>query len=326
MNVFFRYLKYKAKGIFISLLFFAVFAASMLLYGISASAAVYPVVICAVLGILYLAGDFLFFQLRRKKELAALRGCITEASLYLPSPAAVADEEYSELIVLLCDKIKEAERVFDDRYCGMTDYYTVWAHQIKTPIAAMRLRLQNEDTELSRKLQNDLFRVEGYVNMALTYLRLESDSTDYVIKEQNLDRIIRECVKKFSGEFILKKLTLNYTPTDLTVVTDEKWLSFVIEQLLSNALKYTAAGSIGIYSPDGSSLCISDTGIGITPEDIPRIFENGFTGKNGRYDKRSSGIGLYLCRRICKNLGHGISVTSVVGGGSVFKIDFSDQM
>lgn len=325
MKLFFRYLKYRSRSIVLFLVFSAVFSASIFLYGLPSGAALYPFAVCTVLGALCLLADFFLFRRRRRNNLAALKGCITEAALYLPSPADISEEEYRNLVVLLCDKIKETESSLSEKYTEMTDYYTVWAHQIKTPIAAMRLRLQGEDSDLSRRLQNDLFRVEGYVNMALTYLRLESDSTDYVIKEYSLDKIVRECVKKFSGEFILKKLSLDYTPIEESVVTDEKWLSFVIEQLLSNALKYTPSGSVGIRFENGQ-LCICDTGIGISAEDIPRIFENGFTGKNGRYDKHSSGIGLYLCQRICKNLGHGISVDSAVGAGSVFKINFSSQI
>ena len=123
----------------------------------------------------------------------------------------------------------------------MIDYYTVWAHQIKTPIAAMRLTLQNEDTPLTRKLTNDLYRIEQYVEMVLTFLRLNSDGTDY-----NLDNIVKSAVKRFSSEFIGRKLRLIYDPLNTSVITDEKWLSFVIEQVLSNALKYTPSGSITI--------------------------------------------------------------------------------
>lgn len=133
------------------------------------------------------------------------------------------------------------------RYNDMVDYYTVWAHQIKTPISSMRLTLQSDDSELSRKLSGELFRIEQYVEMVLAFLRLGSDSTDYVFKEYDLDSIIKSCVKKFSSEFIGRKIRLEYKPVGIKIVTDEKWLSFVIEQLLSNALKYTENGSVKIY-------------------------------------------------------------------------------
>ena len=205
----------------------------------------------------------------------------------------------------------------------MIDYYTVWAHQIKTPIAAMRLTLQNEDTPLTRKLTNDLYRIEQYVEMVLTFLRLNSDSTDYVFKEYNLDNIVKSAVKRFSSEFIGRKLRLIYDPLNTSVITDEKWLSFVIEQVLSNALKYTPSGSITISLVGEKTLRIEDTGIGIAPLDLPRIFENGYTGINGRTDKKASGIGLYLCRRVCNNLGHTITANSTVDVGTAIDIDLT---
>ena len=207
----------------------------------------------------------------------------------------------------------------------MIDYYTVWAHQIKTPIASMRLHLQNEDSPFARNLLKDLYNIERYVEMVLTFLRLDSDSTDYVFKEYDLDKIVKTSLKKFSREFIDRKLTLIYEPINTTVLTDEKWLGFVIEQVLSNALKYTPSGSITVSLQPPKTLRICDTGIGIAPEDLPRIFENGYTGFNGRTDKSSSGIGLYLCRRICNNLGHGITATSTVDVGTAIDIDLSKR-
>ena len=131
--------------------------------------------------------------------------------------------------------------------------------------------------------------------MVLMYLRLDSDSSDYVIKEHEIGSIVKAAVKKFSGEFISRKISLDMTEIDGTVITDDKWLSFVIEQVISNALKYTPKGTISIYMEEPKILCIKDSGIGIAPEDLPRIFEKGYTGYNGRVDKKASGIGLYSC-------------------------------
>ena len=207
----------------------------------------------------------------------------------------------------------------------MLEYYTLWAHQIKTPIAAMRLRLQSEDSDFSRRLLTDLGRIEQYVEMVLTYLRLEGEGTDYVFREAKLDDIVRPALRRFAGEFIARRLTLDYTPTDVRVFTDEKWLSFVIEQVLSNALKYTPQGGVSVYVEEPKTLCIRDTGIGIAPEDLPRIFERGYTGLQGRADKRASGIGLYLCRRICRNLGHTITAESRPGEGTTVRIKLEEK-
>ena len=154
--------------------------------------------------------------------------------------------------------------------------------------------------------------------MVLQYLRLESESSDLVLKTQNLDDIIRQAVKKYAPLFIRKKLTLVYEPVNCQVLTDEKWLEFVLEQILSNAIKYTKRGSVAVYMDDREekTLVIADTGIGIAAEDVPRVFEKGFTGYNGRYDKRSTGIGLYLCRRVLNRLSHTIRIESEPGQGT----------
>lgn len=237
-----------------------------------------------------------------------------------PERYTVEGEDYQRIIGLLQQEYRELENRMNMRYSDMVDYYTVWVHQIKTPIASMRLNLQNEDSPLSRKVSEDLFRIEQYVEMVLCYLRLDSDATDYVFREYDLDEIVKPVVRKFAGQFISRKLRLNYQPLDVKVITDEKWLAFVIEQVLSNALKYTRTGGITIEMERPKTLCIRDTGIGIAAEDLPRIFERGYTGYNGRRDKKASGIGLYLCKRICRNLGHIITASSSLDSGTVIRI------
>lgn len=159
--------------------------------------------------------------------------------------------------------------------------------------------------------------------MVLQYLRLDSSSTDFVLKKYRLEDIVKQAVRKYAKIFIRKKISLNLQELDCEVLTDEKWLVFVVEQLLSNALKYTNKGSISIYMEPqgGKTLVIEDTGIGIAAEDLPRVFEKGFTGYNGRADKKSTGIGLYLCKRILCKLSHTITIESTVGKGTSVKIN-----
>ena len=168
----------------------------------------------------------------------------------------------------------------------------------------------------------ELQRIEQYAEMALTYQRMDSVDTDYVFRSCDLDKLVRGAIRRFAAQFIRKGIKLEYTPMEVQVVTDEKWLSFVIEQLLSNALKYTPSGTVAVGWEQGQ-LCIRDTGIGIAPEDLPRIFEKGYTGQNGRADKRASGLGLYLCSRICRNLGVGLTVKSTSGVGTTLLLDFT---
>lgn len=238
-----------------------------------------------------------------------------------PETIDVIEKEEYRIIQLLIQDSKQKSMDSKEKYDAMMDYYTVWAHQIKTPIASIKLKLQNEDTEFSRSIARDVFRIEQYAEMVLTFLRLDSSGTDYVFKMQDMDVIIKGVVRKLSGEFIDRKLSLQLEETQLKSITDEKWISFVIEQVLTNALKYTKEGGIHIYAEDNDTLCIQDTGIGIRKEDLPRIFENGFTGYNGRMDKKATGIGLYLCKRVCDNLNHEIEVTSGKEG-TLVKIHF----
>lgn len=160
----------------------------------------------------------------------------------------------------------------------------MWVHQIKVPIQAMRLLLSNE--EKNSPLNLELFKIEQYVEMVLSCARLESDSTDYVIRSLPLEQIVKPAVRKYAPMFISKKLSLEMSSLTATVLTDEKWAQFIVEQILSNSLKYTRTGSIRIWQKDPAALVIEDTGIGIDPADIPRLGERGFTGYNGRLDKK----------------------------------------
>ena len=216
-------------------------------------------------------------------------------------------------------------------------------HQIKTPIAAMHLLLQtdlsmaadNESaeeiyfrvSELKKELSNELFRIEQYTEMALEYQRVQSESNDFVLGKIKLDKVIRESIRKYAKIFIRKKLSMHYEGTDIAVASDEKWLSFIIEQILSNAIKYTKAGSITInVLPNVSNkivcLEIADEGIGISAEDIPRVFEKGYTGYNGHENKSSTGIGLYLCKQTADKLGHRLEIESEKKKGTKVRIYF----
>lgn len=320
MKFFVSYIIYHIKTIAAAavcwILFFAVFEFASLPIG----ALLYSTLLCAVVLL-----AFVFFDYRkqlkkhREYEMSDVSGLLLKK---MPEADSIAEEDCLRLIELLKTENERTARQGSEKYNDMVQYYTVWAHQIKTPIAAMRLDLQNEDSALSRRLSSELFRVEQYVEMVMAFLRLDSVSTDYVFREHDIDEIVKNSVKSFAGEFISRRLRLEYEPLGMRVVTDDKWLGFVIEQVLSNALKYTREGSVKIYAED-QTLCIKDTGIGIAPEDLPRIFDKGYTGVNGREDKRASGLGLYLCRRICNNLGARIWAASHSKSGTCIYIDLS---
>lgn len=273
-----------------------IFAVVLSLYNLPSEPVLYALLLS--LAAVTAIGAVAFIKAYRKHNiLTRLANEITVSADNLPKAVSADDKDYGRLIRTLsnyCISLKEKSA---NSLQATNEYYTMWVHQIKTPISAMRLMLQSEDSESNRRLSDELMKIEQYVDMALCYVRLESSGNDLVIKHFSLDDIVKKSVRKFSTQFIGKKLSLDYKELDTDVLTDEKWLSFIIEQLLSNAIKYTAKGSVSIYmkpDTDRKILCIADTGIGIDPADLPRIFDNGYTGLNGRYDMKASGIGLYF--------------------------------
>ena len=319
-----RYLKERRAIVIVFLACAIIYLTTFTLYHFPLEAVMYPTVFCVIL----LVGTFCHeYQKYCKKheELLKLQELPDYLMESLKKYQKQDDQDYIELMRLIMERADEERMEHQKKMTDSIYYYTTWVHQIKTPIASMRLRLQAEDSQLARALTEDLFRIEQYVDMVLTYLRLGSDSTDYVFKECELDGVIKGCLRKFAGQFIGKSLSLTYEGTEQRIVTDEKWLAFVLEQILSNALKYTAKGGITIEVSENQTLSIRDTGFGITPEDLPRIFEKGYTGFRGREDKRASGIGLFLCKKICDNLGVKIWAESKLGEGTALFLDLSQK-
>lgn len=319
-----RYLREKRNDILIFALINGIFGLFMALYSLPFKAIVYPALLSLFLYFTYLTIDFMGAK-NRHSTLSVIADFRDMNRELLPPRHTTESHDLYAIIAAVTEKYNDFKADSRQRYNDMIDWYTMWVHQIKTPIASMKLQLQNRDEEFSGGLSNDLFRIEQYADMVLTFLRVNSDYNDYVIKPHNLDKIITCRVKKYSGEFILRKIKLVYSPLNTVIITDEKWLMFVVEQVLSNALKYTHEGSISIYMGDKNKLCIEDTGMGIAPEDLPRIFEKSYTGQNGRTNRTSSGLGLYLCKTICNKLGHKIYAKSTLGHGTCITIDFGNQ-
>ena len=311
--MFWDYLKSRLKVLVLLVVVEGIFVSSYFLFDLPAVTVLYPLVLSSVAILIAGVVDFLIVY---NKHSRLKRNDLPQASGPL-------EKDYREIINKLKEEQEYSRQKTTSDFNNMVEYYTVWAHQIKTPIASMRLQIQSVDSDLARRLDGDLNRIEAYVEMVLTFLRLDSDSTDYVLRKIDLDAVIKPAIRKFARDFISKKLTMDFKPTEYKVLSDDKWLSFVIEQVLSNAVKYTKKGGIKVYMDDPGILCIEDTGIGISAEDLPRVFENGYTGFNGREDKRASGIGLYLCKRICDNLGHKIYAESEPGVGTKIRIDMN---
>ena len=314
------YLRQRRRTLLAFFLFGGIFAAAFALYQLPLRAVAYPFVLCAAAGAVLLTLDYRRV-LRQHRRLELLRQLPEELADALPPADTVTEADYRSLVTLLAESRRAIRTQEEQRYGDMVDYYTMWAHQIKTPIASIRPTLQNQDSALARSLSGDLMRVEQYVEMALGYVRLDSGTKDLVIAQYPLDEIVRKSIRKYAGQFIRRRIRLIYEGTDQIVLTDEKWLSFIIEQLLSNAVKYTLKGTVTIIVSEEKKLTVTDTGMGIAPEDLPRIFEKGYTGYNGRMERKSTGIGLYLSQMAAKKLGHQITVESKLGEGSSFTID-----
>lgn len=319
----------KRKVIIMLLFYQLIFCTVNLLYQFeNFSKLLYGVYISLFVSFCYGIWDFRKYAVRMGKLHEAYVN-LENVQNIMPPPVDLKEDNYQEIIKHIYNEMQQLIFKANLKESEMTDYYTMWAHQIKTPIAAMRLMLQNDDKEISPyAMQEELFKIEQYIEMVLHYLRLESMSSDMLLKEYELRDIVNQSVKRNTVLFINSKLSLTIADFKHRVVTDEKWLLFVIEQLITNAVKYTPSGAIAIRLEKrdrATWLVIEDTGIGIKAEDLPRIFEKGFTGYNGRLDKKSTGIGLYLCKQILDKLSHRIEVTSELGKGTKACIDVSER-
>lgn len=285
------------------------------LYSLPSGAVGYAALLGAAFGVLFLAADFWRFR----RHFLFLEDMLKEQEIlpeHFPEPLDPLERDYQLLAQTIYRNKLDAASDNRKRYEDMMDYYTMWTHQIKTPISAMRLLLQAEEHADRNALEMELFEIEQYTDMALQYLRLGSASNDFVLQPYQLDDMVRQALRKYAKIFIGRRIPVEFRETGMEVITDEKWFVFVIEQLLSNALKYTDRGKISIYAEKDRCLVIADTGIGISAQDLPRIFEKGYTGFNGRTDKKATGLGLYLCRQILDKLSHDIRVESQPGRGT----------
>lgn len=290
----------------------------------------YALFLILFFGACLMAADFGHYYRKCKALEEAVRAGEAGADR-LPEAENLPERLYQELAAVQQEEKRKLVTEYDEKRRDMADYYTMWIHQIKTPIAAMGLLLADRD---GKQAAEELFKIEQYAEMALHYARLESLSSDLLFKRQEVFKIVKQAVKKYGILFIGSKLSFSMEEFSCPAITDEKWLCFVAEQILSNALKYTREGGISIYGADregkraagvAAFVVIEDTGIGIRREDLPRIFERGFTGYNGRIDKKSTGIGLYLCRQIMDRLSHTIRVESTEGMGTKVILGFEQE-
>ena len=301
-----RLLVYLISLTFLVLLFQFLFASLGIYF-------LYFFLLCCFVTILFFTWDILV-------EMQVYRQEILYGEREAQSPLEIALAEKLEAREMaLYQQRSDAERKLTD----LLDYYTLWVHQIKTPIAASQLLVAEvADRQLKQQLEQEIFKIDSYTNLVLQYLRLESFHDDLVLKQVQIEDLVKEIIRKYALFFIQKGLNVNLHDLDKEIVTDKKWLLVVIEQIISNSLKYTKEGGLEIYM-EGQELCIKDTGIGIKNSDVLRVFERGFSGYNGRLTQQSSGLGLYLSKKISEELGHQICIESEVGTGTIVRIRFA---
>lgn len=237
------------------------------------------------------------------------------------------EQDYRELLVNLSDELSRVKEENASQYNAMLDYYTMWVHQIKTPISALSLIIQNmEDQETASRLRSQLIHVENYADMALNYLRLGSESNDLQFSTVNVDDVVRSEIRRAMTMFTTKGLSVDFAASGVEVSTDKKWLGFIVGQLISNAIKYQKTGTIHFYGDkEARSITIEDEGIGIAKEDLPRIFEKGYTGYNGHNEKKSTGLGLYLVKKAADLISAQVLFDSEVGKGTKVTIRFGNK-
>lgn len=226
------------------------------------------------------------------------------------------EEDYLNVIMTLSDRLNSTKAQTSAQMEAMTDYYTMWVHQVKTPIAAMSLIIQSmEDEDVALKLRSELTRIESYSSMALNYIRLNSETNDLAFRSFSLDDAAKDTIRKLMSMFVAKGLSVDFTPTSASVVSDYKWVTFMLEQIISNSIKYSSKGSIKIYGTS-SSITVEDQGIGISKDDLPRIMEKGYTGYNGHNEKLSTGLGLYLVKKTADMLEISVNIESEINKGT----------
>lgn len=321
----------------------------MYLIGARKQDVVYAAVLDAIMLLITVLVGFFRYRSKVKALSNALKRPVEEQA-QLPEATDDVEILYHRLLENQSIARSESESSAAVRQSQMRDYYSMWVHQIKTPISAMKLLLEAEREELGQLMcdeeqqaafkelsdnmdsfEDELFRIEEYVSMALQYQRVSSTENDFVLEKVSVDGVIRDTIKKYAKIMIRRHIGINYSGTGQEVYTDVKWLAFMLEQILSNAIKYTPQGGVTIETAEEKDrffITIKDTGIGIKTEDLPRVFEKGYTGYNGHADKKATGIGLYLCRQMADKLGHTIRMESEIGKGTKvwigFDLDYAD--
>ncbi len=319
-----EFLRWKSQWIKSLLLFWVTGWVVFAMYGIPLGPVLYADLL--MLGITAVYLGYSYIRYRRKRRILKLweTNFRYSGEMEKPKGEGCFEETYLRIIENLEQDQQREREAWQNEQKKDREYYTRWSHQIKTPIAATNLLLSEKNLDV-RAVKRELFRIEQYADMALQYQRLEGESSDLVLEKVKLHKMVSQTLKKLSTIFVYKKLHVKLGDLEKEIVTDEKWMCFILEQILTNAAKYTEEGGTIEIWLEQEVLCIRDNGIGIQEEDLPRIFEWGYTGYNGRLDKKSTGIGLSLTKEAAGLLQIGISMESQVGRGTTVFLNLAQK-
>ncbi|WZE73331.1 sensor histidine kinase [Macrococcus sp. CCM 2573] len=291
-----NFIKSKMSEFLIVIMLSSIFISIMMLYNLPTEGITLSIAIVIFLGIIYFGYSSIIYK--------------RECSVYEENERLIDDIQ-----ILRNEKIAYQSEI--------ESYFLMWVHQMKTPITASKLLLESPDEETNSRMRHEILQIDNYTNLALSYLKLMNEKTDMVIMETTIDDLITPLIKRYSIQFIHNNTKLNYERVHHLVLTDAKWASVMIEQILNNALKYARGRQIWIvYDEKNEVLSIQDDGIGINASDLPKIFDKGFSGYNGRLNEKSSGIGLYIVKTIARRINVQISVESVLNEGTTFHMKF----
>lgn len=233
------------------------------------------------------------------------------------------DERLKETIDNLENELTEVKNQQVEYRNDVESYFLTWVHQIKTPITASQLLLERNEENVVNRVRQEIVQIDNYTSLALSYLKLLNEESDMTISEIEINELIRPLIMKYRIQFIEQHTRIHYEKCEDKVLTDAQWASIMIEQILNNALKYARGKDIWIeFDASEQSLIIKDNGVGISKADIPKIFDKGYSGYNGRLNEESSGIGLFIVKHISNHLNHEVDVDSKLNEGTTFKIHF----
>lgn len=245
----------------------------------------------------------------------------------IEAPNSIIGEEVNDILKELSRDMHEHVKYYRNMQEEYREYIEMWVHEIKTPIASSKLLIENNYNDLTRKIDIQIDRIENFVEQVLYYSRSDEVGKDYIIKKVELLPLVKNVIRKNQRDFISKRIRLQLGELNEVVYSDSKWIEFILNQILINSIKYSKGkdDKIQIESKEISNtvvLTIEDEGVGIIERDLDRVFEKGFTGENGRKFGKSTGIGLYLCKKLCNKLGLGLEIQSKVNVGTKISIIF----